>query len=142
MLGVDIRIGPNVVLISPRGRAGKNKNASWEVLCVAAIMRGAMVFATGHAVSSRAVWNSQGKFVTYVCFVYAPFMEVELSSNTVKQERIFSLSHLRLTGWQIDAPFDFINKFKESARMESIKQHFPRAVEWRWRVKPHRNSRD
>ncbi len=134
-------MGPNMVLIYPKGSSGKNKNASWEVLCVSAMVRGAMVFATGHAVTSRAVWNSRGQFVAYVCYVYAPFTEVALSSKTVKQRTIFSFSHLRLTGWQIDIPFDFITKFKESARMESIHQHFPRVIEWRWRVKPHRDSR-
>lgn len=74
---VDIRVENDTVILYPKGRIARNKEAPFGLMCASFMIRHAISFATMHHVPSMAVRDLEEKFVCYVLYVSEQFSNKE-----------------------------------------------------------------
>lgn len=81
---VDIEIRNNVVVLYPKGKIAKNKEAPFGLMCASFMIRHAISFATMHHVPSVVIKDLEEKFICYVLYVGEQFSSKESENYLAK----------------------------------------------------------
>src|SRR5690554_5606924 len=84
IVGVDIKLYPNVVLIKSSKKA-PGKTVPFGVLAASSMLRHALQWATMHHVLMRAVFDLDDRFVCYVLHVTNGFVYNEDGRNGLEE---------------------------------------------------------
>ncbi len=74
---VDIRLENDTVILYPKGKIARNKEAPFGLMCASFMIRHAISFATMHHVPSMVVRDLEEKFVCYVMYISEQFSNKE-----------------------------------------------------------------
>lgn len=81
---VDIVVQNNIVILYPKDKIAKNKEAPFGLMCASFMIRHAISFATMHHVPSMVVRDLEEKFVCYVLYVSEQFSNKESEGYLAK----------------------------------------------------------
>ena len=81
---VDIRIENDTVILYPKGKIARNKEAPFGLMCASFMIRHAISFATMHHVPSMVVRDLEEKFVCYVLYMSEQFSNKESEKYLAK----------------------------------------------------------